>query len=851
MQRFLLAAAVVVAALVVACAPARALPCSSASISPRSGTSVGIPVTLTLGCTSDTCARGTLDHNMDPSACFWEFCAAFGVWERLRISPVVVDLEGGSFDFVYVTEPLSTSQLARWPPLGSGGRLVGGAAFESAGRCVRVRLRTDSSVASVGFQLVVEGAGREQCPPGTFSATGALPCAPCPPGAYSAAVGATACAECGPGTFADTDASTACKSCSAGRYSGETGATSQLSCTVCSVGRYGVAEAATSASGCAACLPGTFSSEIAATTCVTCTPGTFSDAEATSACSMCEAGTYSTAFGARSSSTCVPCGPGTASASAGATSASACVACRAGTFNEQFAATSCGACAAGTFGNQTAAVNASSTCVPCGAGTFSSSLEGVSSCARCPAGTFSAAEGATSNATCAGCPAARFSDIEGATSNATCLPCPPGSFGANTSMAECEPCPAGTFSPTIAASSPLVCSACNGTGGWYCPAGSPREQACPRGKVCASPAFVAVDCPRGSYCPEGSTEPHPCPPGKVSLSAGAAECAECPARSEPVNASSCSYICFCAPVEYVAVPLALITVAVIVGMRFAAVSLPAGILISFSVGDLFSDIAYMSIEHFRTEELKVACAVFVFLQFIPFIFFFPPSMAGVSAGFRHWSLRGAPDDKFQMLPCLRRIEHAHAEFVFFLMNLVYNVLWWLVWLAHNAACLLFGLVVFPCAYLLLGVLGLVLYATKLLALPRVGGPWLSLWRYGRLEPEGVNVDGVVLHVFNQMLLAELLLESVPQLAVQLLNNVGAWSLLAVMSVVLTALVILSHVWKFGYYKLVLGSDLLDVPMVRGAIVEGDAGRNRSDTFRRIYGRKPRTDLEMGVQRAAH
>lgn len=155
---------------------------------------------------------------------------------------------------------------------------------------------------------------------------------------------------------------------------------------------------------CAACPKGKYGNTPGASECLLCGSGTFNPVEAadsSSACIPCPNATFSNATGAIDASACMKCPPGTNNSKSGA---STCTTCTIGTYAESSGQQYCDPCRAGTYGLQIGS-SSKAHCSLCAAGTNSSA--GSSVCMRCPSGTQSR-EG---EATCTPCEKGDYSDF--------------------------------------------------------------------------------------------------------------------------------------------------------------------------------------------------------------------------------------------------------------------------------------------------------------------------------------------------------------------------------------------------------------------------------------------------------
>jgi hypothetical protein len=162
---------------------------------------------------------------------------------------------------------------------------------------------------------------------------------------------------------------------------------------------------------CVACPKGTFGNSPGSSRCLLCPAGTYSSSVAmTSAltCSLCPAGSFSNVTGANDASMCKSCLPGTNSTKSGSIE---CGGCPYGTYSEVFGRLTCDECKAGTFLRQSGAASRA-LCNLCPAGYFSSA--GSELCTRCPPGT----ESKGGDSVCSKCPVGKYSP------SGECLFCP-------------------------------------------------------------------------------------------------------------------------------------------------------------------------------------------------------------------------------------------------------------------------------------------------------------------------------------------------------------------------------------------------------------------------------------------
>ncbi len=218
---------------------------------------------------------------------------------------------------------------------------------------------------STAVRLTVFQAAR--CKPGTYSATGEVPCDECTRGTFSEATGADVCQLASPGHYVSEPGQSAQKPCEAGTY---TDVTQTIECPRAPVGHYAEGLGTVFPTACPA---GTNDPHLGSTSHAECEPdrpGTYSG-EAAAVATPCEAGTFASAY---ESKQCLPAPAGYYVASAEAASATP---CSAGAYASATRSTSCTPTPPDTY-----ATGGAGAPIPCPAGTESPA--GASACTPIP-----------------------------------------------------------------------------------------------------------------------------------------------------------------------------------------------------------------------------------------------------------------------------------------------------------------------------------------------------------------------------------------------------------------------------------------------------------------------------------
>ena len=96
-------------------------------------------------------------------------------------------------------------------------------------------------------------------------------------------------------------------------------------------------------------------------------------------------------------------------------------------------------------------------------------------------------------------------------------------------------------------------------------------------------------------------------------------------------------------------------------------------------------------------------------------------------------------------------------------------------------------------------LGIFFFQTKVIAIGRIWNFWFETWSGKQAYSIDVIVDTSLL---NESLLAEFMMETLPQLIIQFWNTqlIGAWSPVGYFSTMLSILIAFNGLYRYGYYS---------------------------------------------------
>jgi len=103
-----------------------------------------------------------------------------------------------------------------------------------------------------------------------------------------------------------------------------------------------------------------------------------------------------------------------------------------------------------------------------------------------------------------------------------------------------------------------------------------------------------------------------------------------------------------------------------------------------------------------------------------------------------------------------------------------------------------------------------LYCAKLMPLSNVSNVWLR-WYTGRRDHD--SRSSIIVHLLQESIFEEILTESLPQLAIQAVNQTlnNEWTNLGLVSIIMSSLMALNGVYRFLYFYLMKKIPIKDVP----------------------------------------
>ena len=305
-----------------------------------------------------------------------------------------------------------------------------------------------------------------------------------------------------------------------------------------------------------------------------------------------------------------------------------------------------------------------------------------------------------------------------------------------------------------------------------------------------------------------------CPVGTYSNSVGSVECSPCEARTTNIkdasttcphftlNTSSASYYTLCA----------FITALFLLGLSCAGENIYIMFALSlFPFLDIVSDMIYiLSVKFWNIEILFFALFFFVvpssmFVYKLVHMKVYPRFIkyVGIEIMNDKYIWLTVNSDGSPLINAERStwsyVEHDGLE------KLAWFWLLWIILVGLQSLFLLLGIVwyavmtIFLLAWL---VVGLFLYQTKMLAIGKVWNYWFYTWTQSNEFDKEINLDATVL---NESLFYEFLLETVPQILIQSVNNSliynGRLPAISVFSLSMSVFIAINGIYRYGYYLL--------------------------------------------------
>jgi len=107
-------------------------------------------------------------------------------------------------------------------------------------------------------------------------------------------------------------------------------------------------------------------------------------------------------------------------------------------------------------------------------------------------------------------------------------------------------------------------------------------------------------------------------------------------------------------------------------------------------------------------------------------------------------------------------------------------------------------------------LGYAMYMCKVFPMSRVSNPWLRLYTRSTRHASSVVV---IIPLLQQSIFEEMIIESIPQLIIQIINNTftGTWSPLSYISTFVSGCIVFNGIWPLVYYRWYLNMRVGDIP----------------------------------------
>ena len=316
-----------------------------------------------------------------------------------------------------------------------------------------------------------------------------------------------------------------------------------------------------------------------------------------------------------------------------------------------------------------------------------------------------------------------------------------------------------------------------------------------------------------------------CPLDTYTSIAGSVQCSSCDNFAGNVHEASTSCPHFFLPAS----PLIYYSLGSFIAVLFLSALLFAGenfsimfVLGLFPLLDIVSDMVYILSVKFWNFELLICAIIFFVVPSSMFVYklirmgAYPHLVKFVGLEIMHdkhiWL--GVSPEGFPLING-ERSTLLHKEH-----DSIDKLMWyWVLWLLLLAFQVMFLVICFVWYFLVAVLLvvwlfvGFTLYQTKMLAIGKVWNAWFSTWTQSDFFNKEISLDASVL---NESLFHEFMLETVPQIAIQSVNNAlifnGNFPAVSLFSLAMSIFIAVNGVYRYGYYLLWKGIKFDEIPL---------------------------------------
>jgi hypothetical protein len=350
---------------------------------------------------------------------------------------------------------------------------------------------------------------------------------------------------------------------------------------------------------------------------------------------------------------------------------------------------------------------------------------------------------------------------------------------------------------------------------------------CSVGEMHDSIGVGCFPCNPGEYISELGGSCQPCPKNTFSTEPGSTYCDDCPYPTATAfdGQTRCTVYNFTISLAFTLSVLLFSFVGFVVCICCTDNRFVVLINLLFPTLDVFTDVAYLMTNDFYSYSLFLCAVVFVLY---PLPMFAKTLMERSAYPHLWWSLAGIwwlscdrDGDKiyYAKFPCfgetgrfpLLSCKMHHTLLALFMEGVV-----WVIAIVFQLLTLVMWPLMLPVNILLLFLwfcAGVFLHMTKTITVGRVWSAWFRIWTNTDEHYTDVDVDTEEL---NKCLQEEFYLETLPQVALQMVNNLllEQFSPLAIFSLVFSFVMALNGCWKFVYFRYCVDNrlELAEIPI---------------------------------------